>query len=227
MKHRTKVLIIDANKTQRDATAFELRMHDYDVIEAGSGEKGIEVAVGLRPGLIMLDVDLPDMDGRSACRIMRRRNVTSPILFVTERTTDPDIILGLESGANDYIARPIRFNVLLARAQTHLKFHGQTFSAAFRLGPYEFRPSSKVLIDNNHRRIRLTVKETDILAYLLQAEGRMVRREELLAEVWGYNTGVNTHTLETHMYRLRQKIEPNPRSMRFLVTEEGGYSLKA
>lgn len=227
MKHRTKVLIIDANKKQRDATAFELRMHDYDVLEAGSGEKGIEVAVGLRPGLIMLDVDLPDMDGRSACRIMRRRSVTSPILFVTEKTTDPDIILGLESGANDYIARPIRFNVLLARAQTHLKFHGQTFSAAFRLGPYEFRPSSKVLIDNNHRRIRLTVKETDILAYLLQAEGRMVRREELLAEIWGYNTGVNTHTLETHMYRLRQKIEPNPRSMRFLVTEEGGYSLKA
>jgi len=227
MKHRTKVLIIDANKAQREATAFELRLHDYEVVETETGEKGVEAAVDLRPGLVLLDVDLPDMDGRSACRIMRKRGVTSPILIVTERATDPDIIMGLESGANDYIARPIRFNVLLARAQTHLRIHGQTFSASFRLGSYEFRPSAKVLIDQNQRRIRLTVKETDILAYLLQAEGRIVRREELLAEVWGYNTGATTHTLETHMYRLRQKIEPNPRFMRFLVTEDGGYSLKA
>lgn len=227
MKRGTKILIVDPNIQQRDATALQLGLHDYEVIEASTAGEGIDAAVSLRPGLIMLDVDLPDMDGRGACRIMRRRGVTSPILIVTEKSSDPDIILGLESGANDYVTRPIRFDVLLARAQTHLKFHGQTFSAAFKLGPYEFRPSAKMLVDTNQRRIRLTVKETDILAYLLQADGRKVRREELLAEVWGYNTRVNTHTLETHMYRLRQKIEPNPRFMRFLLTEDGGYVLRA
>ncbi len=226
MKPRTKVLLIDADDGERVATATQLRLHDFEVLETQAGEAGIETALSKSPGLIMLDVDLPDMDGRSACRIMRKRGVTAPILFVSKQNTDPDIILGLESGANDYIARPVRFNVLLARAQTHLKFHGQTYHATFRIGPYDFRPSLKLLIGHNQKRVRLTTKEADILSYLYRADGQTVPRETLLAEVWGYNATVTSHTLQTHMYRLRQKLEPDPRISRFLITDEGGYSLK-
>ena len=104
--------------------------------------------------------------------------------------------------------------------------HEQSDDASFHLGPYEFRPSAKVLIDEAQRKIRLTDKETDILRYLYKAGGKPVPREELMAEVWGHNSQATTHTLETHMYRLRQKIEPNPGLSRFLITEGGGYSLQ-
>ena len=103
----------------------------------------------------------------------------------------------------------------------------QSEEAVFRIGPYQFRPAQKSLTDENDKRIRLTDKETSILKYLLRARGEAVAREELLAEVWGYNAGVTTHTLETHIYRLRQKIEPGKGSARLLITDGGGYRLQA
>ena len=103
--------------------------------------------------------------------------------------------------------------------------HEQSEGAVFQLGGYEFRPSAKILVDENERKIRLTEKETNILKYLYRAGDKSVSREELLAEVWGYNAGVTTHTLETHVYRLRQKIEPDPGNARLLLTEAGGYRL--
>jgi DNA-binding response OmpR family regulator len=227
MGSATRILLIDAEEGERVMLAQQLRLHEYEVVEAATAGDGIKLALDRRPDVVLLEVDLPDIDGRGVCRIMRKRGFLAPLLIVTEQSSDSDTILGLESGANDYIVKPIRFAVLLARMQNHLKLHAQTFSAAFRVGPYEFRPSAKMLIDRDQRRIRLTVKETDILTYLIRADGRLVRREELLTEVWGYNARVNTHTVETHMYRLRQKMEPNPRASRFLHSEEGGYCLKA
>ncbi|HEY4032131.1 MAG TPA: helix-turn-helix domain-containing protein, partial [Caulobacteraceae bacterium] len=104
--------------------------------------------------------------------------------------------------------------------------HEQSEDAVFRLGPYEFRPAAKLLVDERQKKIRLTEKETSILKYLYRAGEKPVARDELLAEVWGYNAGVTTHTLETHVYRLRQKIEPDPANAKLLLTEAGGYRLQ-
>jgi DNA-binding response OmpR family regulator len=180
----------------------------------------------LKPDLVLLDVDLPDMDGREACRLMRKNGVTAPVIMLTAAASDSDTILGLESGANDYVTKPFRFGVLLARIRAQLRSYEASEDALFRIGPYEFRPSAKLLIDEKQKKVRLTEKETNILKYLYRAGSKPVSREELLTEVWGYNAGVTTHTLETHVYRLRQKIEPDPAVARILITEMGGYRLQ-
>jgi DNA-binding response OmpR family regulator len=146
--------------------------------------------------------------------------------MLTGASSDSDTILGLDAGANDYVTKPFRFAVLLARIRAQLRSHETSEDAVFRIGPYEFRPAAKALIDADEKKIRLTEKETSILKYLYRAGEKPVSREELLAEVWGYNAGVTTHTLETHVYRLRQKIEPEPGSAKLLLTEAGGYRLQ-
>ena len=115
--------------------------------------------------------------------------------------------------------------MLLARIRAQLRSHEQSEHAVFRVGPYEFRPAQKLLIDEKARKIRLTEKEANILKYLYRAGEKPVSREELLTQVWGYNAGVTTHTLETHIYRLRQKIEPDASGTRLLLTDAGGYRL--
>ncbi|MGB3809591.1 MAG: response regulator transcription factor, partial [Parvibaculum sp.] len=136
-----------------------------------------------------------------------------------------DTILGLDAGANDYVTKPFRFGVLLARIRAQLRSHEQSEDAVFAIGPYTFRPGAKILVDAQEKKVRLTEKETNILKFLFRAGPKVVNREVLLAEVWGYNSGVTTHTLETHIYRLRQKIEKDPSNAEILVTEAGGYRL--
>ena len=145
--------------------------------------------------------------------------------MLTGHDTDSDTILGLESGANDYITKPFRFAVLLARIRAQLRTHEQSEDAVFSIGPYTFKPAQKMLIEGDNQKIRLTEKETAIMKYLYRAEQKIIGREELLEQVWDYNSGVTTHTLETHIYRLRQKIEKDPSNARLLVTEGGGYKL--
>jgi DNA-binding response OmpR family regulator len=166
------------------------------------------------------------MDGRELCRLLRRAGVRAPIIMLTAAGTDADAILGLDSGANDYITKPFRLAVLLARIRAQLRQHEQTEDASFAIGPYMFRPAAKLLLnESSGKKIRLTEKETAILKYLYRAGDQAVSREQLLGEVWGYNAGVTTHTLETHVYRLRQKIERDPSNAEILVTESGGYKL--
>jgi DNA-binding response OmpR family regulator len=156
---------------------------------------------------------------------MRAAGVTAPVIMLTAAVQDSDTIMGLEAGANDYVTKPFKFAVLLARIRAQLRVHEQSEDAVYRVGPYEFRPAAKVLIDAKQKKIRLTEKETNILKYLFRSAPNPVPREELLAEVWGYNAAVTTHTLETHVYRLRQKVEPDPGHARLLLTEPGGYRL--
>jgi DNA-binding response OmpR family regulator len=174
---------------------------------------------------VILDVNMPDMDGREACKIMRRNGYKGPIIMLTAQGSDADMILGLDSGANDYVSKPFRFGVLLARIRAHLRQHEQSEDAVFKLGPYTFKPSAKLLLTMENKKVRLTEKETSILKYLYRAGDQAVGRDILLHEVWGYNAGVTTHTLETHIYRLRQKIERDPSNAEILVTETGGYKL--
>ncbi|MDI1280289.1 MAG: DNA-binding response OmpR family regulator [Brevundimonas sp.] len=221
------LLIIDDDDDLREALAEQLALHEeFRTVQAANATDGIRLGREVRADLILLDVDLPDMDGRDACRELRTAGVTTPIILLTGQASDADTVKGLEAGANDYVTKPFRFAVLLARIRAHLRSHEQSEDAVFRIGPYEFRPAGKVMIDEKGRKIRLTEKETSILKYLYRAGAKAVMREELLAEVWGYNAGVTTHTLETHIYRLRQKIEPEPGQARLLLTDTGGYRLQ-
>ena len=220
------ILLVDDDNELREALAEQLDLYEgFTVLQASDAAQGVKTAETERTDLILLDVDMPGMDGREACKVMRARGVRAPIIMLTGQDSDADTILGLDSGANDYVTKPFKFSVLLARVRAHLRSFEQSEDATFDVGPYEFRPSMKLLVKEDDRKIRLTEKETNILKYLYRAGGKPVAREELLSEVWGYNAAVTTHTLETHIYRLRQKIEPDPGNARLLLTEAGGYRL--
>lgn len=228
MSQLKKILLVDDDDDLREALGEQLVMtEDFDVFEAASGQEAIARVKDAIFDLVILDVGLPDTDGRELCRRMRKQNVKCPILMLTGHDTDADTILGLDSGANDYVTKPFRFPVLLARIRAQLRQHEQSEDAVFQLGPYTFKPAVKMLITEDDKKIRLTEKETNILKFLYRATDGVVARDVLLHEVWGYNAGVTTHTLETHIYRLRQKIEPDPSNARLLVTESGGYRLVA
>ena len=227
MTNGKRLLIVDDDDALREMLNEQLQLHEEFVsFEAESGAKALEMVKADYYDIILLDVGLPDMDGREVCRLMRRNGVRSPIIMLTGADTDSDAILGLDSGANDYVTKPFRLGVLLARLRAHIRQHERSDDALFTIGPYTFQPSARQLYDNeNNKKIRLTDKEVAILKYLFRAGDRVVGRDVLLDEVWGYNAAVTTHTLETHVYRLRQKIERDPANPRILVTEPGGYRL--
>ena len=218
------LLIVDDNDDLRTELADLLASGgEFTVHQAADGAAGVRAALESRPDLILLDVDLPDTNGREVCRELRARQVACPVIMLTAADTETEMVGGLDAGANDYVTKPFKLAVLQARIRAQLRSHEHSEGAVFRLGPFEFRPAAKVLVDASGRKIRLTEKETNILKYLYRAGDKPVPREELLAEVWGYNAGVTTHTLETHVYRLRQKIENGSASGRLILTEGGGY----
>jgi len=222
-----KILMVDDDDSLRQTLAEQLDLHEeFETHQAATAATGLEMIKSNHFDLILLDVGLPDMDGREACKILRRNGSRAPVIMLTAQDSDSDQILGLESGANDYVSKPFRIGVLLARIRAQLRQHEQSEDAIFAIGPYSFQPSKKLLLnEEKDEKIRLTEKETSILKYLYRAGQKVVSRDILLNEVWGYNAGVTTHTLETHIYRLRQKIEADPSSATILVTETGGYRL--
>ena len=226
MPNTRKILIIDDDPELRGALTEQLSLYEeYEAVAAENGNKGVQAAKAGQIDLVIMDVGLPDIDGREAVRILRRNGFKAPIIMLTGHDTDSDTILGLESGANDYVTKPFRFAVLLARVRALLRQYETSEDAVFTIGPYTFRPSSKLLLNLNGSKVRLTEKETSILRHLYRAGQQPVPRQTLLQEVWGYNPEVSTHTLETHIYRLRQKIEKDAFVPAILITEVGGYRL--
>jgi len=221
-----KILIVDDDDDLRSALTEQLSLYEeFETQEAETATRGVQCARNEHVDLLLMDVGLPDMDGREAVKLLRKNGFKAPIIMLTGQDTDSDTILGLEAGANDYVSKPFKFAVLLARVRAHLRQHEQSEDATFAIGGYTFRPSAKMLVDERGSKVRLTEKETSILKYLYRAGEKPITRDVLLHEVWGYNSGVTTHTLETHIYRLRQKIERDPSNAELLVTESGGYKL--
>jgi len=226
MSAARKILIVDDDEDLRETLRDQLALHDeFQVTTVADAASGMEAAKNSHFDLIILDVGLPDMDGREACKALRKSGFKAPIIMLTGNASDADTILGLDAGANDYVTKPFKFAVLLARIRAQLRQHEQSEDAVFTIGKYTFKPAAKLLIDEKGSKIRLTEKETSILKYLYRAGEKVVTRDVLLLEVWGYNANVTTHTLETHIYRLRQKIERDPSKAELLVTETGGYKL--
>jgi DNA-binding response OmpR family regulator len=227
MSGQRPILVVDDDTALRTALIEQLELdgefapQEADCLAAAAAV----LDTGVRFDAVLLDVGLPDGDGRDFCRKLREQGLKAPVIMLTASAEESDVVRGLDSGANDYIAKPFRINELLARLRAQMRAFETSEDAVFQIGPYTFRPSARQLLDQNGRRIRLTDKEAAILKFLYRAGGRPVSRQLLLGEVWGYNAAVTTHTLETHIYRLRQKIEPDPAVSRLLITEGGGYRL--
>lgn len=226
MSARRTILLVDDDEDLRRSLVEQLDIHDeFSIEQANAATAAIKQVKSTHVDLVLLDVGLPDMDGREACRIMRRDGYSGPVIMLTGHDSEADEILGLQSGASDYVTKPFRFGALLARIRAQLRQHEQSEDAVFTIGRFTFRPAQKLLEEEKGEKIRLTEKETAILKFLYRAGQQVVSREVLLGDVWGYNEGVTTHTLETHIYRLRQKIEKDPSNAELLVTEAGGYKL--
>jgi DNA-binding response OmpR family regulator len=229
MAGERSILIVDDDRSLRETLAEQLQVDGEFIAEQAESIADAERRLtggGDRLDALILDVGLPDGDGRDLCMRLRRHGVKLPIIMLTGSDDEADVVRGLDSGANDYIAKPFRLAELLARLRAQLRIFENSEDAVFTIGPYTFRPSAKLLQEPvKNRRIRLTEKEAAILKFLYRSGTRPVARQVLLNEVWGYNAAVTTHTLETHIYRLRQKIEPDPSNARLLVTEGGGYRL--
>lgn len=226
MSNVRKILVCDDDNELRGALVEQLRLYDeFQIKEVDTATAAVQQAKSDHFDLVIMDVGLPDIDGREAVKILRKGGFRSPVIMLTGHEGEADTILGLEAGANDYVTKPFRFAVLLARIRAHLRQHESSDDAIFTIGPYSFRPGAKLLVTEKGSKVRLTEKETAILRFLYRAGQRVIGRDILLQEVWGYNANVTTHTLETHIYRLRQKIEVDPGRARILLTESGGYKL--
>jgi len=224
-KQRTLLLVDDeADLRENLAEQFELS-GEFKIVHAQNAHEAISLVAALTPDVVIMDAGLPDLDGREAVKEMRRAGFRRPVIMLSGHDSEADMVIGLDSGANDYVAKPFRFAELLARVRAQLRQLDSSEDAEFPIGPYVFKPGQKLLSNPDGRDIRLTEKETAILRFLLRAKPKAVGRDVLLREVWGYNAGVDTHTLETHIYRLRQKIEPNPGQSTILLTEADGYAL--
>lgn len=229
MPFRKQVLIVDDDTGLTELVGEQLVAGgEFAVESAATAADGLESAQTNHFDAIILAAGLPDLDGLEACRLMRAAGVRCPIIILTEADgeTDAQAIAGLEAGASDCIAKPFRLGVLLARVTAQIRQHERSNDATVTIGPYTFHPGLKTLVHYaDGTRIRLTDKEAAILKYLYRAGDRVVSRNLLLEHVWGYNAQVTTHTLETHIYRLRRKIEPVPGEANLLITEAGGYRL--
>ena len=228
MVHARKILIVDDDDDLRVTLAEQIACHaEFDASAVSSGEQADDALRCGRPDLMILSVALPDRDGNAMVRALRAEGFSSPIIVLTRAASEEDVVLALEAGANDCVTKPFRFAVLMARIRAHLRQHESSEDASLQVATFTFKPSAKVLLTASGVRLRLTEKETAILRFLYRAGSQVVGREVLLREVWGYNANVTTHTLETHIYRLRQKIEDDPAHARVLVTDAGGYRLIA
>ena len=224
----TPVLLLDADAEFRGMVADSLRAAGFHPTQAATiAEAEALVLRGVvRFEALLLDVTLPDGDGCDLCARLRAVRQHMPVLMLAGSDAEHDVVRGLEAGAHDYLAKPVRLPVLVARLRAQLRHHENSTDAALTVGRWQFHPARKLLCDEADERIWLTLKEVGILRCLLRRDGT-VAKQQLLADVWGYNPTASTHTLAAHIYRLRRKIEADPCNARLLVTTKGGYRLAA
>jgi DNA-binding response OmpR family regulator len=224
MRLRRKILIMDGDADLRTILANHIGSHsEFEVAQASNASDAILNLKEFIPDLVIIDVDLPDMDGRDVVQLIRQEGHQGPIIILSAYSIDA--VTGLGGSADDYVLKPFKLNVIFTRIRYHLRNYDASEAAELIIGDCVFKPISKLLIRAAGSKCRLTEKETAVLKFLYRANAVVVTREVLLRELWGYNSSVTTHTLETHIYRLRQKIELDPADAQILVSEGGGYKL--
>jgi DNA-binding response OmpR family regulator len=222
MPTELRIVLAVADAAERAALAERLAEGGFAVAMPAAAPDIGDALAGA--AALVLDARLALPDAPALCAALRRAGHTLPILVLHDGI-DGLVVRCLDAGANDAIARPVRTRELVARVRAQLRHHGAGAAGALTVGPYLFRPDQRELEEPSGRVIRLTATEASILRFLHRAGGSVVTRPVLLHEVWGYRDGVTTHTVETHIYRLRRKIEPDPRHRRLLLCEDSGYRL--
>lgn len=221
------ILLISDDPALRQTLADQLEYHqEFACTASSSGQPALDLVETGGFDAILLDIHRLRAEERTRCRQLRRLAGDVPIVLLTAGSDDPL----LDCRVDAQVARPFRLNDLLRQLRMCIQASSKNndvlvFGSTTGAGRYRLRPQVKLVIGPDGRRVRLTEKETAILAFLHRACGRTIDRGTLLSAVWGYRSAVATHTLETHIYRLRRKIEPDPTRAEILVTEAGGYRL--
>ena len=228
MSDEQHILVVDDNRALRSTLTLALETAGgFRVTMAEGAGAALPMALSREQRFDAILLALaPQGDGAALCEQLRRTGVRVPIILLTPAGEEEDVVRGLEAGANDYVVKPFRLAELIARLRAQIRAFETSEDVVLVVGPYHFRPGSRMMTDpTDNRRIRLTEKEAAVLKFLYRSGTTPVGRQTLLREVWGYASGASTHTVETHIYRLRRKIEPDPSCARILVNEEGGYRI--
>ncbi len=223
-KSNIKIVLVEDDDNLRFLVASRLTSEDYSVIEAADGKEAEQVILTEQPDLVLLDWMLPGLQGSQVCTNVRQKGFENPIIMMTAKAQDVDKIDAYNFGVSDYITKPFNMDVLVAMLENKVKFLQQADkSEAHKFGNMEHQPNTHSLVKDG-KRIELTILENRILLYFLKNSNKVVSRDELMMEVWGYNSDVNTRTLDMHIVRLRKKIEDNPDNPGYLQTVRGlGY----
>ena len=228
MNPSTKILLINNDKDLGEALAFQLTLDKkYEIVETSGETSAFSQINNNFCDLVIVNSQSSALNGYNLTKSLRLAGFKKPIIMLINQNNNLDIADDQNRKADEYINKPFRYPVLLKSIETQLHKFKKSENTQYSIGNYIFKPNSKILESNKNRSIRLTEKENNILKFLYKNLGNTVSRETLLHEVWGYNSKVTTHTLETHIYRLRQKIEDDPSEACFLITETGGYKLRS
>jgi len=225
MSSSTKILLVNSDRDLSDALIYQLSLNDkYQIIE--SNEDNVFIQVNNNSfNIVIINSQPSKLNGHNLTKKLRTSGFKNPIIMLITQSDASNVDNKLTIEVNEYIIKPFKYPALLKSIELQLRQFGKSEDTQHNIGSYVFKPNSKVL-ESKNKSVRLTEKENDILKFLYQNLETIVSREILLHEVWGYNSKVTTHTLETHIYRLRQKIEIDPANACFLITETGGYRLK-
>ncbi|MEJ5963797.1 response regulator transcription factor [Pedobacter immunditicola] len=228
MSKGIKILIVEDDENLRFLVVHRLKAEGYELIEAGDGETAKHMILAEKPDIVLLDWMLPGMQGAEVCEEVRRLGFDKFIIMMTAKAQDVDKIDAYNFGASDYVTKPFNMDVLVAMLESKVKFLlNNDKSEVHRFGDTEHHPNIHSLIRQG-KKIELTILENRILLYFLRNPNNVINRDELMLVVWGYNSDVNTRTLDMHIVRLRKKIEVNPDNPQLLQTVRGvGYRFNA
>ncbi len=222
-----KVLVVDADANARREIRLACVQDGYEVLEAETGAAGLRELGTAHPSLVLLEVALPDGSGFDVCRELRRTDAVVPVIMISARSDEIDVVVALEIGADDYVTKPLRMRELMARMAAHLRRTRAESAEAMR-NRLEFR---ELVIDVSERRVykssrevELTHTEFDLLAFLAGNAGKVLSREKILNSIWGYEYPIETRVIDVHIRNLRRKIESQPSRPYYILAVPGiGY----
>jgi DNA-binding response OmpR family regulator len=223
MQKDIKVAVIEDDENLRFLVTHRLEKEGYKVVETGNGKDAIDLILSEQPEIVLLDWMLPDKEGAEVCTQVRAKGFDKIIIMMTAKSQDIDKIDAFNFGVSDYVTKPFNMEVLVAMLESKVKYVMHDKDAHSKFGDMEHHPNTHSLLKSN-KKIELTILENRILLYFLNHKNKVISRDDLMMEVWGYNSDVNTRTLDMHIVRLRKKIETNPDRPDFLQTVRGvGY----
>lgn len=228
MSKGIKILIVEDDENLRFLVVHRLKSEGYTILESSDGEEAEKTILAEKPDIVLLDWMLPGKQGADICAAVRKQGFDNLIIMMTAKAQDVDKIDAYSFGASDYVTKPFNMDVLVAMLESKVKFMlNNDRSEIHRFGDMEHHPNIHTLYRNG-KKIELTILENRILLYFLRNPNKVINRDELMLEVWGYNSDVNTRTLDMHIVRLRKKIELNPDNPQLLQTVRGiGYRFNA